>query len=159
MEEENIIEEHLLKKDEAKEELKEDEIPEQVEIVVPIKKKRVLSEKQKEAFAKGREKAHARMKTIKTDKLELEELKKNNVVKEYLPEPLEQIPVVKPKKKTKIQLKKEELERLKTEQEEEEIEEQITLLKKKKKKPVEEKEEPEVAPIIEQKPKRNFIYR
>ena len=69
----------------------------------PTKPKKQLTEKQKEAFAKGRLKRQENLRNAKKEKLELENYKKKDTLKEYnQPEPLEQ-PLIKkyePRKKT-----------------------------------------------------------
>ena len=72
-----------------------------------VKPKKQLSEKQKEAFAKGRLKRQENLKNAKKEKLELENYKKKDTIKEYnQPEELEQTLLKKyePRKKTQPEI-------------------------------------------------------
>jgi hypothetical protein len=122
-----------------------EEITQPTETLLKPKVKRKMTEKQLENLAKGRLKASERRNKDKIKKMTI-----NEEPQEYLPKPevkeVKVIPSV--KKKTKLQLKREELERLKQEQEEDDIENEIQLFKSKKK--PERKIEPKVEIVEEE---------
>ena len=115
-------------------------------------------------MAKGRAKAHARMKGLKLEKQRLNDLENiPQVLEEYKKPEItsEQKPQKIVKKQTSLELKKIELEKLRLKHEEDDMDEQIELLKKpkEKKQKVIEKEfiEQKVIEIPKEK-KRNFMY-
>ena len=128
------------------------------------KPKKILTQSQIDGLAKGRAKAHARMKGLKLEKQRLNDLENiPQVLEEYKKPEItsEQKPQKIVKKPTSLELKKIELEKLRLQQEEDDMDEQIELLKKpkEKKQKVIEKEfiEQKVIEIPKEK-KRNFMY-